>query len=220
MLPPMHESISYPSKESFSLCSRGSNSVNTSVFHTSLPEKSIPIARLLFGVLALFFLASAQADTDQAYRLPAGIVPGFQQIFLNLDPDQTEYSGSTAIQITVTKATDRIGFYQSELKLDSVEVKSGDHVRKLSTESAEYQITWAADGKPFEPGDYVLEIDFSGQLATNALGMYQTAYEGNHYIYTQFEVMNARRAFPSFPYSRRKRVRPRPRAFRPSCRMP
>ena len=156
------------------------------------------IARALISILALLLLAPAQAETSETYRLPGGIEPSFQQITLQLDPGQADYSGSTTIELTLTKRVAQIGFYQSELVLNSVRLKSSEGVRVLSTESAEYEITWAADGQPIEAGEYVLEIDFGGKLGTNALGMYRTTYEGNHYIYTQFEAMHARKAFPSF----------------------
>jgi len=153
------------------------------------------LSKLLF--LTLLF-SSAQADTSDNYRLADGIEPSFQQITLTLDPDQSDFTGSTSIEITVTGTVDRVEFYQSELELNSVRLKSSDGVRVLSTEAAAYEITRAADGQPINAGNYVLEIDFGGKLATNAEGMYQTNYEDNNYIYTQFEAMYARWAFPSF----------------------
>jgi alanyl aminopeptidase len=151
-------------------------------------------------LLLLVFLLSplAQADTSGAYRLADGIEPNFQQITLKLNPDQPDFTGSTSIEFTVTRTIDRIEFYQANLELNSVRLKSSDIVRVLSVESAEYEINRATDGQPIKAGEYILEIDFSGKLATNALGMYQTSYEGNNYIYTQFEAMYARQAFPSF----------------------
>ena len=158
----------------------------------------MPKVHTLVGGLMLLTLVSAHAETTETHRLPEDIQPGFQQITLNLDPDQAEYNGSTSIELTLAENAERIGFYQSELKLDSVSLKSADGVRKLATESGEYQITWAADGHAIKAGEYVLEIEFSSMLATNALGLYQVSHEGNNYIYTQFEAMHARRAFPSF----------------------
>jgi alanyl aminopeptidase len=163
-----------------------------------IPERFMRRTWALISALALLLLSSAQADTGGTYRLAEGIEPVFQQITLTLDPGQAEYSGSTSIELTVTRNVDRIEFYQSGLELNSVRLKSSDGVRVLSTESADYGINRASDGQPVGAGDYVLEIDFDGKLSTNALGMYQTHYEGNHYIYTQFEAMQARRAFPLF----------------------
>ena len=158
----------------------------------------MPKTHALIGALVLLLFSSAHADSGEPYRLAEGIEPGFQQITLTLDPDEIDYKGATSIELSVTRNVDRIEFYQSGLALNSVRLKSGDAVRILSTEAAAYAITRASDGQPIEAGEYVLEIDFGGKLATNALGMYQTNYEGHNYIYTQFEAMQARRAFPSF----------------------
>jgi len=153
----------------------------------------------LIGALALLWLPlSAHADTNEAYRLADGIEPRFQQITLTLDPGQADYSGTTSIELTVNGNVDRIEFYQSGLELNSVRLKSTGSIRDLSTESAAYAITRASDGQVIKAGEYVLEIDFSGKLSTNALGMYQTHHDGNNYIFTQFEAMQARRAFPLF----------------------
>lgn len=151
-------------------------------------------------LLALTLLLSplAQADADTPYRLADGVEPGFQQVSLALDPDQVDYTGSTSIELTVGRTVERIEFYQKGLQLNSVRLKSGGGGRVLSAQPASYEITHVADGRPIEPGEYVLEIDFSGKLATNALGMYQASYQGDNYIYTQFESMYARWAFPSF----------------------
>jgi len=152
----------------------------------------------LVTAASLVLMLSAQADTGDAYRVADGVTPSFQQITLTLDPDEADYTGSTSFELTITKTVDRIEFYQLNLQLNSIRLKSANGVRELTAEPAAYEITHAADGQQIEAGKYVMEIDFGGKLATNALGMYQTAYEGNNYIYTQFEAMYARRAFPSF----------------------
>ncbi len=149
-------------------------------------------------LLALTLLGSAGAQEADSYRLPPGVVPESQSIRLDLDPAQLEYSGAVAIRLRVAEATARIGFYQKGLTLDRLRLRAGDTVRELSAENADYDRVWAGDGEPIEAGDYLLEIDFHGALASDALGLYQVAYEGRHYVYTQFEAMQARRAFPVF----------------------
>ena len=53
-------------------------------------------------------------------------------------------------------------------------------MRILTAEPAAYNINRASDGQPIKAGEYVLEIDFGGNLATNALGMYQTPNQQEH----------------------------------------
>jgi alanyl aminopeptidase len=158
------------------------------------------IKKLMFISLigAVLFVSLAHADNSEVYRLAGGVEPTFQQITLSVDPDQADYTGTTSITLSVKDGVDRIEFYQSNLELKSVRLKSGNGIRILTAESGAYEINRATDGQPINAGEYVLEIDFAGKLATNALGMYQTRYEDNNYIYTQFEVMHARQAFPSF----------------------
>ena len=67
------------------------------------------MSHTLFSAMALFLLTSAQADSSENHRLADGIEPNFQQITLTLDPDQADYTGSTSIELTVTRRVDRLG---------------------------------------------------------------------------------------------------------------
>src|SRR5690606_17134922 len=137
---------------------------------------------------------AAQVD----YRLPANIQPQFQQVSSKVDPDKLDYSGNTSIDINVTSATDKIGFYQIDLAIDQVELIQGDKRVPLSVTQGDYNINWAQNGKPIAAGKYQLAIKFHGKVNTSSDGMYLAQFEDRNYIFTQFEDMHARRAFPSF----------------------
>jgi alanyl aminopeptidase len=153
--------------------------------------------------LCLWLMLSMTASVNSyaketAYRLSTFIKPSFQQITLKVDPDSPVFSGETAITIDVTKATDTIGFYQKELNIQQAYLSKGDTRIPLTVTSHEYEIQHAKANQNITANRYTLHIVFDGKFNTTSDGMYLSKFEGLNYIFTQFEDMYARRAFPSF----------------------
>ena len=135
---------------------------------------------------------------ETAYRLSTFIKPSFQQITLKVDPDSPTFSGETTITIDVTKATDTIGFYQKDLNIQQAYLTSGDTRIPLSVTSHDYEIQRGKASQNIAANRYTLHIVFDGIFNTSSDGMYLSKFEGLNYVFTQFEDMYARRAFPSF----------------------
>ncbi len=154
------------------------------------------IITLFSCVLAL--LTTQVLAKDVEYRLPSSVTPTFQDIHLNLDPDAPNYSGSTRINITVNSATKKVGFYQQDLTVTHAELSQNERVIALNVEQGEYNINWGMADADIAPGKYTLVINFEGKVNTSSDGMYLSRFEETNYIFTQFEDMHARKAFPSF----------------------
>jgi alanyl aminopeptidase len=135
---------------------------------------------------------------ETAYRLSTFIKPSFQQITLKVDPDSPTFSGETTITIDVTKATDTIGFYQKDLNIQQAYLTHGDTRIALAVSSSDYDIQHGKASQDIAANRYTLHIVFDGNFNTTSDGMYLSKFEGLNYIFTQFEDMHARRAFPSF----------------------
>ena len=135
---------------------------------------------------------------ETAYRLSTFIKPSFQQITLKVDPDSPVFSGETAITIDVTKATETVGFYQKDLNIQQAYLSKGDTRIPLTVTSHEYEIQHAKANQNITANRYTLHIVFDGKFNTTSDGMYLSKFEGLNYVFTQFEDMYARRAFPSF----------------------
>ena len=68
--------------------------------------------RLLSWVSCMFMLVTNVASAEDVdYRLPGAVKPTFQQIHLNIDPDQPAYSGETVIELNITEPVTKVGFY-------------------------------------------------------------------------------------------------------------
>ena len=49
-----------------------------------------------------------------------------------------------------------------------------------------------------QPGKYTLKVDFTAPYNRQSVGLYKTLDQGTPYLFTQFEMSDARRAFPVF----------------------
>lgn len=150
----------------------------------------------LFTFASLLGTSAYAADVD--YRLPKSVTPTFQKIHLNIDPDNPAYSGTTEINVTVNTETNKVGFYQQDLTVTSAVLITGGNEIALDVTVGEYDINWGMAKEAIEPGKYTLRIAFEGKVNTSSDGMYLSRFEDRNYIFTQFEDMHARKAFPSF----------------------
>ena len=156
-------------------------------------KKQIKIA-----LLSVLFLATSAFAEDGAYRLSEHIKPISQLINLKLDPDNPEFSGRTQITIKVIENVDNVGFYQSDLIVEEALLIDGNQRNRLSITPGTNDISYASLPAKIAPGEYTLDIRFSGKINTTSDGVYLSKFEGTNYLFTQFEDMLARKAFPSF----------------------
>jgi len=156
------------------------------------------IIKLLPASLLFIFILQNAAAKQVAYRLPTTAMPVSQSIELNLDPSKIGYSGKVNIDISVKQVINRIGIHWVDLNVSSIKLVNDDGSRNLNATSDDYDIHWLSDGNLVQPGKYQLIIEFSNDFRTDALGLNRTKYQGNHYLFTQFEATEARSAFPVF----------------------
>jgi len=156
------------------------------------------IALMSCVVMSVTLSISSAFAKDVEYRLPSSVTPTFQKIHLNIDPDAADYSGVTVIDISVNTPTKKVGFYQEDLTVTQAFLTQGDTTIALTVSEGDYNMNWGEAESDIAKGDYQLNIQFKGKVNTSSDGMYLSRFEENNYIFTQFEDMHARKAFPSF----------------------
>jgi len=148
------------------------------------------------AALVLLCMVSASWAADEP-RLDANVSPTSQTVELNLDAHQENYSGRVSIQLNVATATRTFLFHAEEMTLDKVELSGpGGAIAVAITDAGDRGTRRATAASELAPGAYTLSIAFSKPYNTRAVGLYRTLYEGKGYLFTQFEAMDARKAFP------------------------
>lgn len=154
------------------------------------------LARHLITALIVCF-SSMTFAIEVDYRLPKSYAVSEQSIALTLDPASDGFTGTTALKLIVHEPVDRIGLHWVGLNVAAPQLTDSDgNARTLAFEGGDYDMWWLDDGSTIAPGQYSLDIAFSGDYSRDALGLYKTTFAGRDYLFTQYEQSLARRATP------------------------
>jgi alanyl aminopeptidase len=146
--------------------------------------------------LLLLVLASVPSLADEP-RLDPNVAPTFMAIDLDIDANKDAYTGSVRIEVRVERATREFLFHAEEMTLDAVEMYgAAGNVNLEITSAGDRGTQRAVAGTELAPGAYTLSIKFSKPYNTRAVGLYRVVHEGQGYLFTQMEAMDARKAFP------------------------
>ncbi|MCC8475309.1 M1 family metallopeptidase [Xanthomonas arboricola] len=156
------------------------------------------------SVLAAAPAPPSAAASSITTQLPRTAKPTHYAVEITPHADKMTFDGKVAIDISVLQATDRIVLQAANLSLahGTLTQKGGKpQAAKVSTDAEAQTATFAFD-KPLAVGEYVLSIDYSGVINTQANGLfaldYTTAQGARRALFTQFENSDARRFIPSW----------------------
>jgi len=139
-----------------------------------------------------------EAENSDPFRLAADVRPVMQTLNLNIDPDQADYSGSTTITIDVASERSSFRLHAKEMQIDNLSLSSDGNAIAVTYEDGEHGLLTVTAGDVLPAGNYDLRIEFSNDFQTDGVGINRTENEGAHYIFSQFEDIDARLAFPCF----------------------
>jgi alanyl aminopeptidase len=149
--------------------------------------------------LACFLLLSSLSATADLVRLGHDVVPVSQAISLQADPRSDSYRGTTTLALNVTRATSSFLMHAADLSIDAVKLTgSGGEIGVTQAKGADETFLVTAE-KQLAPGSYTLVLSFTNKYNRQAVGLYKMEMkDGEPYLFTQFEAIDARRAFPCF----------------------
>ena len=130
-------------------------------------------------------------------------MPGRYDLRLEPDLDAATYAGEEAIQVEVREEVDEVQLNAVELTVTHVLAEGPDGARiegtsSLDPESDRLHLRFP---RALRPGDWTLRLAFRGILNDQLHGFYRSTFkdaEGRTHVIaaTQFEAVDARRAFP------------------------
>ncbi|MEO8177725.1 MAG: M1 family metallopeptidase [Deltaproteobacteria bacterium] len=144
-------------------------------------------------------------------RLPEGVRPVGYQLLLEIDPRRPDFHGQARIALQLEQRVASISLHARELALTRVSLRVPGSERSISAQPqlapgplGESGLTRLQLSEPLGPGPSQLEIEFSGKFNARLRGLYKVENGGDSYAFTQFEAIDARRAFPCFDEPRFK----------------
>src|SRR5215472_1673024 len=144
--------------------------------------------------------APAAATAAPAGRLPEGVTPTHYSLRLSIDPKSDTFSGETTIRVTVKAPTHNIWMHGLGLKVSSVTVMAGTHRIPAHYEEVDHDfgVARVVTDADVPAGEASLAFAYTAPFQTSGQGLYHTKIADDWYAFTQFEAIDARRAFPGF----------------------
>lgn len=156
---------------------------------------SRPSGLLLAGLLC----CASFADQAPTLRLPDTVAPESYRVQLKLDPAQPTFSGSIAIRVNVKTAAETIWLNANHINVEEAWFES--HGTKLAAKPEVHGDDFLAlhFASPVGPGQGEIHVRYTGAVRQqDSSGIFHMVDNGNHYLFTQFEQIDARAAFPCF----------------------
>jgi alanyl aminopeptidase len=144
--------------------------------------------------------AAAKADAPlPIFRLPGDVHPTRQRVELEVVPERESFTGEVEIELQLDKPRDDLWISSRELTLTEGALVTGGETLPLQfqTDDARGAARLVLPRK-VAAGKATLTLAFRGAFNPHLVGLYRVKVGDRWYAYTQFEAIDARRAFPCF----------------------
>jgi puromycin-sensitive aminopeptidase len=156
---------------------------------------------------------SPSPSTSDAFRLPRTVEPHVYRIEIEPDVGSATFSGTVGIDVTVHETVEEIVLNAAELAVSDVEIRtaSGELIGCAVSFADELEQVIFHPASAIAAGACTLTCRFSGTLNDKLRGFYRSTFtdeggETHTIATTQFESVDARRAFPCWDEPDRKAV--------------
>jgi len=135
---------------------------------------------------------------NDPYRLDAAVRPVAQALELAIDPAEPGYSGSAHIEVELDQPRNRIRLHAKDMTIEDVRVNDGAGDIAVEFSQDDMGQLLVVSPVPLAAGRYVLTVDFTNDYNVNGEGIFHAESDGKHFVFSQFEAIHAREAFPCF----------------------
>ncbi|WP_115719019.1 M1 family metallopeptidase [Gallaecimonas mangrovi] len=153
--------------------------------------------------------AKAQAAVQEKVpvgQLPDWVTPLRYQLTLWVNPNDENFHGQGSIAIELTKASDHLWMHAKDMDQLTIQVATakGDTLSTTIANKDPSGVILVKFPHTLQPQKLHLEMHYQAPFNKALEGLYKVNEQGRSYAFTQFEAIDARRAFPGFDEPRFK----------------
>ncbi|MBD1391161.1 M1 family metallopeptidase [Neiella sp. HB171785] len=131
-------------------------------------------------------------------QLGTAVVPLHYHLDLTLLPEQSSFSGTTQIDLSVNQPTDTFFIHGKGLRVSSSELLTAQHTLTANYEQVDGSGVVKISLPRVVSGNASLTIKYEADYSTSLDSIYKVEESGQHYVFSQMEAISARMSIPSF----------------------
>ena len=145
-----------------------------------------------------------EAEVPPEVELPREVRPLAYDLELTVSPEREKFEGAVDIELELERPLSAFWLNLRELSVEEVYVESEGIQVKATLQQGREGVARVRIAHELPAGRATLHLDFAGALNSEPHGLFRVFADGEAYVYTQAQPIDARRIFPCFddPYFR------------------